>query len=599
MNKVSISFATAKFIFVSYLALALLTTFVVVSQAAKSVNEQQQAFVKLETDTLSKSLRQFLTNRQLILQEQSQHPLIVQSMMQSTVNRLKIAEYFQHLRFLGDKYQHSLLDFEGQFIYATNDLEGFYHHDAPWLQPLIVGDIPSHISVKKIGENYYWVLAQAIVYQNEIEGVITATIAFEDILKKIGAPAGLTIKFMQSSTLIAQLGDINQGITRDIDWPIEGLSLQFIYDDTLINQAMSELIIQLTVLIIIAILIISCLAYYFGRRYLVDPVEKLALATTSLEDGKELSELTSDIKIKELSRLTKSFNRMSRTIYQREQALLTSQKELLQSHKDLKESESQRIQNEKMASLGILVAGVAHEINNPIGFVKSNIDTLQGYWSDILALIDELKSTMTDETLQQQFDELFERHDAQFIIDDINPLIDSTNDGIARVTEIVKGLKTFARNDSPEMVLSDINEGLRATLVMAQNELKYHCEIKTQLGDVPPTLMFPSKINQVLMNLLHNAGQAIKDKGIITIVSDVKDNEIFVQITDTGEGIAPDKLSEIFNPFYTSKPVGQGTGLGLAISHSIMEQHGGRIEVESTVGEGSSFTIYLPISEQS
>lgn len=129
----------------------------------------------------------------------------------------------------------------------------------------------------------------------------------------------------------------------------------------------------------------------------------------------------------------------------------------------------------------------------------------------------------------------------------------------------------------------------------AQNELKYHCDVDVDLGTVPATLMFPSKINQVLMNLLLNAGQAIEGKGKISISTGVSGNNIFVKITDDGMGIAKEKLAQIFMPFYTSKPVGQGTGLGLAISHRIIEQHDGKIEVESTVGQGSCFTVYLPI----
>lgn len=595
MKKISISFAMARFIFVSYLALALLTSFIVVSQAVKSVDQQQQTFVKLETDTISKSYRQFLTNHQMILKEQSEHPLIIQSMMQSDVNRLKIAEYFSHLKFLGRQHQLSLLDFQGQFIYATHQNTAFFHDDASWLTSLLNGSQTQHIAIKKVENNYYWILAQTVQYHGEVEGILTVSIAVDTLTQTIGKLQGLAIKLLYNNELIANFGTVDDGITRYIDWEIDGLSLIFIYDDTSINDAINQLIIQLTVLIVIAIFIISSLAFHYGRRYIVSPVLGLAKATNSLEDGDVYEPLKSEIKIKELATLTKNFNQMSQTIRLREQALLASKQELEQSHKDLQESESHRIQNEKMASLGVLVAGVAHEINNPIGFVKSNIDTLQHYWADILQLLDDLNSLPGTSELSQQITALYEKYDTAFIIDDINPLFDSTNDGIVRVTEIIKSLKTFARNDSPDKVLSDINEGLNATLVMAQNELKYHCDINVELGTVPATLMYPSKINQVLMNLLLNAGQAIEDKGTISVSTGVSGNNIFVKVADDGVGIPSDKQAQIFMPFYTSKPVGQGTGLGLAISHRIIEQHDGKIEVESTVGKGSCFTIYLPI----
>ena len=595
MKKISISFAMARFIFVSYLALALLTSFIVVSQAVKSVDQQQQAFVKLETDTISKSYRQFLTNHQMILKEQSEHPLIIQSMMQSDVNRLKIGEYFTHLKFLGRQHQLSLLDFEGQFIYSTHQNQQFYHDDAQWVAKMLSGENAQHTTVKKIDGEFYWVLAQTVQYHNEVEGIISVTIAINALNDTMDLPQGLAIKLIYHNELIAQFGAVNNGITRHEDWAIDNLSLVFVYDDTEINDSINQLIIQLSVLIIIAILIISSLAFYYGRRYIVSPVLGLAKATNSLEDGDIYEPLKTEIKIKELATLTKNFNQMSQTIRQREQALLNSKQALEQSHKDLKESEAQRIQNEKMASLGVLVAGVAHEINNPIGFVKSNIDTLQHYWSDVNQLLNDLNSLPVTPEISQQIATLYEKYDTTFIVDDINPLIDSTNDGIMRVTEIIKSLKTFARNDSPDKVLSDINEGLSATLVMAQNELKYHCDINVELGTVPATLMFPSKINQVLMNLLLNAGQAIEDKGTISVSTGVSGDNIVVKIADDGMGIPEEKLAQIFMPFYTSKPVGKGTGLGLAISHRIIEQHDGKIEVESTVGKGSCFTIYLPI----
>ena len=168
--------------------------------------------------------------------------------------------------------------------------------------------------------------------------------------------------------------------------------------------------------------------------------------------------------------------------------------------------------------------------------------------------------------------------------------------GIERVAEIVQSLKTFARQDSPDKGLSDINEGLKATINMANNEIKYHCDLTIDLAPLPLIMVYPGKLNQVFMNLIINASQAITDHGDITIRSFIDEDYAVVEITDTGSGIEPDKFSQIFTPFYTSKPIGQGTGLGLSISHGIMEQHGGKIEVTSTVGLGSCFSIFIPLS---
>jgi len=598
MNQTSISFAMAKFIFVSYLALALVTTFIVVNQAVKSVNEQQQAFITLQMQTISDNYRLFLENHLTILNAQSNRPIIVQTLMQNNGNAQIIAEHLKHLRFLGEKYDYSLLDFDGELVYSTNQSSDFYHDDATWITKLLSNKISDNISFKKIDNKYYWVLAAPITYNNSVEGIFTTTIPIERIHHQHKSTAQLqtlSIEFIHHQQSIALFGHIKSGIKRQIEWLDLDLKLNFTFDDTAITSSINDLIIQLTVLILLAILIITLLAYYLGYRYIVTPILSLALATNSLQEGDQGIPLKADIKIKELSNLFNNFNKMSKNISKREQDLISSKQLLIQSHEDLKLSESQRVQSEKMASLGVLVAGVAHEINNPIGFVKSNIDTLKSYWLDIQDLLFQLQSDVTTPEQKEQLAALYKKYDIDFLIEDINPLIDSTTSGIERVTEIIQSLKSFARADAPQKVLADLNEGLNATIVMAKNELKYHCELDIDLAPLPPVLMHPSKINQVFMNLLINAGQSIKDKGTISIKTFIENNDVIITVADTGCGIAPDKLEQIFTPFYTSKPIGQGTGLGLSICHRIITQHNGSINVTSVVGSGSCFTISLPM----
>jgi len=598
MNQTSISFAMAKFIFVSYLALALVTTFIVVNQAVKSVNEQQQAFITLQMQTISDNYRLFLDNHLTILNAQSKRPIIVQTLMKNNDNAQIIAEHLKHLRFLGEKYDHSLLDFDGELVYSTNENPDFSHDEATWLKNLLENKVSDYIVLEKIENNYYWVLAAPVTYNNSVEGIFTTTIPIERIHHQHGSSSELqtlSIELIHNQQPIALFGHIETGIKRQKQWPKLDLILNFTFDDTAIKSSITELIVQLTLLILFAILIITLLAYYLGYRYIVTPISALALATSSLDDGDLLVPLKADLKIKELSNLFNNFNHMSRSISKREQDLISSKQLLIQSHEDLKMSESQRMQSEKMASLGVLVAGVAHEINNPIGFVKSNIDTLKSYWLDIQDLLFQLQSEVTTPQQKEQLSALYKKYDIDFLLEDINPLIDSTTSGITRVTEIIQSLKSFARADAPEKVLADLNEGLNATIVMAKHELKYHCKLDIDLAPLPPILMHPSKLNQVFMNLLINAGQAIEHDGTISVKTSIKEEHVLITITDTGCGIAPDKLDQIFTPFYTSKPIGQGTGLGLSICHRIIAQHNGTINVISELGHGSSFTISLPI----
>jgi PAS domain S-box-containing protein len=270
---------------------------------------------------------------------------------------------------------------------------------------------------------------------------------------------------------------------------------------------------------------------------------------------------------------------------------------------------AQLLQNDRMAGVGQLAAGVAHEINNPIGFVKGNLNTLQEYIGDLLSLLKsyERLEAATRATLEGQSAQpevvLVEianikqkiRYDA--LAADLEPLLTESTEGIERVREIIKNLKEFSRVDEGTHKHADINHCVKSTLHMVWNELKYKAEIIEDYGDIPEIFCSPGELNQVFMNLLVNAGQAIADKGCIGIRTFVKDKTIFVEISDTGCGILPQNLARIFEPFYTTKDVGKGTGLGLSISYGIVQKHKGRLEVESTVDQGTTFRVCLPIEE--
>ncbi|MBX7148933.1 GAF domain-containing protein [bacterium] len=271
---------------------------------------------------------------------------------------------------------------------------------------------------------------------------------------------------------------------------------------------------------------------------------------------------------------------------------------------NLKQAQAQLVQSEKMAGLGVLAAGVAHEINNPVGFVMSNLCTLNSYVSLYKSLSDkqdkliDLYRTSSNQLAIQgylnEIDMLKKKEDLNFVNEDIDILIKESTEGIERVRDIVQGLKSFARLDEADFKDADINEGIESTLKIVWNEIKYKCTLEKKLSPVPLIRCFPGQLNQVFMNLIVNASQAIKEKGTITIETFSDNDSVSVKISDTGHGIAPENLEKIFTPFFTTKPTGKGTGLGLSISYGIIEKHGGTIKVESTVGVGTSFIITLP-----
>lgn len=294
----------------------------------------------------------------------------------------------------------------------------------------------------------------------------------------------------------------------------------------------------------------------------------------------------------------------TRSLKASQQALEEQSRALRKSNEMLRANQTQLVHSEKMASLGQLAAGIAHEINNPIGFIRSNIATLTEYVSAFKAIFDAYgrlaeavrqdDAVARDEALAE-VEQLLRKEDLGFMLDDVDQLLSESLTGAERVKEIVQNLKSFARIDEAEVKDADINEGLRATVRMLWNELKYKCTVYESLQPLPPIRCFPSQLNQVFMNLLVNAAHAIQEQGEITIETAVVDQEIAIRISDTGCGIPPENLPRLFNPFFTTKPVGKGTGLGLAISYGIIKKHRGRIEVASEVGKGTAFTIYLPI----
>ncbi len=270
--------------------------------------------------------------------------------------------------------------------------------------------------------------------------------------------------------------------------------------------------------------------------------------------------------------------------------------------KQLSEAQDQLLQQEKMASIGQLAAGVAHEINNPVGYVNSNINSLEGYINDLFDLLECYakleKSPGADPTVVQAIAKMRKDIDFDFIQDDVHDLVKESKEGVLRVKQIVKDLKDFSHVDEAEWQMADLVQGINSTLNIVHNELKYKANIVKEYDTIPLVECVPSQINQVVMNLLVNAGHAIEERGTITIRTKLVDQaHACFEVQDTGKGISEENLAKIFNPFFTTKPVGKGTGLGLSLSYSIIEKHGGEITVQSKVGEGTCFRVTLPIRQ--
>ncbi|MBT9569238.1 MAG: hypothetical protein IV085_13185 [Thiobacillus sp.] len=273
---------------------------------------------------------------------------------------------------------------------------------------------------------------------------------------------------------------------------------------------------------------------------------------------------------------------------------------LRQAFDELKQTQDQLVNSEKMASIGQLTAGVAHEINNPVGYLNSNLTTLAQYVGDLLRMVASYESAMpavADDGIRARVEQTRRETDLAFLLEDIPKLVSESREGTQRVRKIVQDLKDFAHaGNNEEWQWSDLRNNLERTLNIVHNELKYKAEVLQSYDDLPEIRCLPGQLNQVFMNLLVNAGHAIKGSGQVRVSARLMGEQVWIDIADTGCGMTPDVLAHIFEPFFTTKPVGKGTGLGLSISYGIVKKHGGTIEVESEAGQGTRFRVKLPVS---
>jgi len=282
------------------------------------------------------------------------------------------------------------------------------------------------------------------------------------------------------------------------------------------------------------------------------------------------------------------------------QELIRHNEALTELNLKLQVAQDQLMQSEKLASIGQLAAGVAHEINNPVGYVFSNFGTLERYLADlfrVLTAYEQAEPLLAGTPAAASLSALRAEVELDFLKEDVPTLMAESREGISRVRKIVQDLKDFSHVDArQEWEWADLHRGIDSTLNIVNNEIKYKAEVVKQYGDLPEVQCLPTELNQVFMNLLVNAAHAVrKERGTITIRTGRTDGDAWVEVEDDGTGISKEDLSRVFDPFFTTKPVGKGTGLGLSLSYGIVKKHHGRLEVESERGVGTRFRMTIPV----
>nr|WP_315393413.1 ATP-binding protein [uncultured Duganella sp.] len=340
-----------------------------------------------------------------------------------------------------------------------------------------------------------------------------------------------------------------------------------------------------------------------GRTDLDGLAKAVDDAYAGFEHDRLLIENTLEVMSQELGKRNRQLAEQLAGKQQMMDQLSESNAELRELNAKLEAARHQLLQSDKMASIGQLAAGVAHEINNPIGYISSNFATLQRYVGklcDMLGEYERAEPEMGAAEVAARLQAMRAGMDLAYLRADIPELMAESTEGLERVRRIVQDLKDFSHADTHKAWQRfNLHQGIDSTLNIVANEIKYTAEVVKEYGDIPEIDCLSSQINQVVMNLVVNAAHAIRPgQGRITLRTGGDGEHVWFSVSDTGSGIAPDNLKRIFDPFFTTKPVGKGTGLGLSVTYGIVQTHGGRIEVDSEVGRGSTFRVVLPITHR-
>lgn len=376
----------------------------------------------------------------------------------------------------------------------------------------------------------------------------------------------------------------------------------------LLDNARQSLIIEISIGLACYVGILLMI-WLWTTKTLVRPLETLNAITQKKEDANDDHTFSLENAPQEILQLSYSFDDYTKKLdaarkraEQRTETINKQKAEIEKNYEELKATRSQLVTSDKLAAVGQLSAGIAHEINNPNGFVKNNLNMLKDYSGQLKASLTAYEKATNDfqneidkEDIVDELTAQLKEHELDYVMEDLDELVSESLEGTIRIENIVRGLKAFCRVDTEEPEQLDVNQCIENTLSLLEHQIKDKSHLDLRLSELPATMGFPSNFSQVMMNMLINANQAIAEKGDIVIKTEHIDNDIVIKIGDNGCGIAKDTMNKIFDPFFTTRDVGDGTGLGLSISHGIIEKHGGTIAVGSEVGKGTLFTIKIPV----
>ncbi len=598
----TVSRALTLFMGLSLLSLGLSISLLLTLRMDRLLDAQRQLHAGGHAHTVADDLNQRLRTHLQVLRDHADFPLMVQALMQPETHTGIIADFMQGLNFLGEPTREVLLDFRGRVINASRHGQGLDYSTQPWIKALLAGERNEHVGLVRTALGDFWQLALPVLYNGKAEGVLVAELPVARLFRSArldDQTQGIRIELRQHGRIVHHLGRVADGDVMELPGPVPDTRLRFVIDEHMARQASRRMRIEIAALMGCVVLLTGWLSIRLARRWFADPLRSVQACANALVQNKPCPPPKRDHRLKELNDLSYGIRRMAERIREREHSLNTSHDRLEQALRQLQDSQQRLVQSEKMASLGVLAAGVAHEINTPIGYIQGNLSILRDYQSVLSTLAQDYRDLVheradTEPELTRRLQQRLGDEDLDFLLEDMRSLMSDSLEGGCRVADIVAGLKSFTHSGAYREVSMDLNQCVRDALQLLEEELDKTLRITLNLGDLPMLRGEPSQITQVVANLLTNAAKATQGAGRIEVTTRIDGNRVRLEVEDDGEGIADEHMDQLFTPFFTTNAVGQGVGLGLSVCHGIIKCHGGEIWAESTPGAGSRFCIDLP-----
>lgn len=584
---------------------------------SRKVYSLQAENVHKDAVAISDYIMRCLRDRQVILADYAGFPFMIQAVMQPEVSHGNTADFMGAISLMGGSCQLVLLDYRGRMIHATRESPLFDYGSVPEFERNGLRK-DNFWKISHQDAMHYWRIIAPVIYNKNVEGYLVAELPMSaidegSIISRRLANFNSRLELFSGDELIESFGAEMSAPTMDYSVRMRGLTLRFRFDRTAIDVVRRDLLREIVFVVGILTLLVVVVGIYLGNRFFAVPLRQLRKLTAQFGNKGLADEVLTGQWMKDVRELFNDFVRMSGRVELRTAELEAVNLSLVEEISERKRSEKKRLEMEvqlrqaqKMESIGQLAAGIAHEINTPIQYVGDNTRFIDESLAGIMSLVDRYAEIVEsldgdqDERLAE-LDDFKEDIEFAYLKAEIPKAISETLDGVGRISNIVLAMKDFSHPGTVKMTAVDINHAIRTTVTVARNEWKYHAELEMDLADdLPPVICLPNEINQALLNLITNAAHAIEErndgKGMIAIRT-VDDGEwVVITLRDTGIGIAEDIRDRVYDPFFTTKKVGKGTGQGLAIVYGVIKKHGGVIDFESNLREGTTFVIRLPVS---